>query len=82
MERPLRKSGGSDRNIRTLVAGAQAAGSQTIVWDGKDDYGRNTTSGMYFYELRTDSIFCESSWFWCADGLPGPGVMLMSTTNL
>ncbi len=39
--------------VRRLVAGAMVAGDHTIVWDGKNDRGQPTASGVYFYRLQT-----------------------------
>ena len=37
--------------VRTLAAGPQGAGRQTVVWDGRDDAGRPVDSGVYFCRL-------------------------------
>ena len=41
------------QKIRTLFTGMSIPGRNTIRWDGKDDTGRNTSTGVYFYQLRT-----------------------------
>jgi flagellar hook assembly protein FlgD len=41
------------RLIRTLVDGMQPAGIHPIVWDGRSDAGYPTSSGVYFYRLKT-----------------------------
>jgi hypothetical protein len=28
------------------------AGSYEVIWDGKDDKGKEVASGIYFYQLR------------------------------
>lgn len=38
--------------VRTLVNQAQAAGAQTVVWDGRDNLGRLVGSGIYMYTLE------------------------------
>ena len=44
----------SGRLVRTLEAGAvQAAGSYSLVWDGRDDAGVATGAGLYFSRLET-----------------------------
>ncbi len=43
------------RVIRTLVDGYQPAGGHTVQWDGIDNAGRPTASGVYFYRLETGS---------------------------
>jgi len=40
------------QEVRTLVNKAQAAGVYTAVWDGKDDFGRQVSSGFYIYRLE------------------------------
>ena len=44
------------RQIRDLVDEVQPAGSYRTVWDGKDPSGRDAASGVYFYQLRTQSF--------------------------
>ena len=39
--------------IQTLVNAIQTSGLHTIIWDGKDNVGRNVSSGVYFYRLET-----------------------------
>lgn len=41
----------SGRVVRTLVDGAQSQGVHDAVWDGFDDRGNATASGVYFYRL-------------------------------
>ncbi len=42
----------SGRVVRTLVSGHVQAGSYAAAWDGRDEYGRPTGSGVYFCRLR------------------------------
>jgi len=37
--------------VRTLVDEEQMAGRYSVVWDGRDDLGRELASGIYFYRL-------------------------------
>ena len=41
------------RRIRVLVDEVVAAGEHHLVWDGRDDSGRNTAAGVYFVHMRT-----------------------------
>jgi hypothetical protein len=41
------------RRVRTIVEGALGGGSHQIVWDGRDDAGRSTASGVYFAQVRS-----------------------------
>ncbi len=40
------------RLVRTLVEGNYPAGRHEVVWDGRDDAGRPTGSGVFFYRLE------------------------------
>lgn len=40
------------RRIRTLSNEKVAAGTYPFMWDGKDDYGRPVSSGIYLYKLQ------------------------------
>ncbi|MCB0258438.1 MAG: T9SS type A sorting domain-containing protein [Calditrichaeota bacterium] len=46
-------SGG--REIRTLAAGRQSAGTHSLVWDGRNEKGEPVASGVYLYRLRAGS---------------------------
>jgi hypothetical protein len=39
------------QEVRTLVNEPQDSGYYTITWDGKDSYGSEVSSGVYFYRL-------------------------------
>ena len=41
------------QKVRTLIDENQSAGYHNITWNGKDDNGRATSSGIYFYKLKT-----------------------------
>jgi flagellar hook assembly protein FlgD len=42
------------RAIRTLASGSYQAGMHSIVWDARDDDGREVASGTYIYRIATD----------------------------
>ncbi len=42
------------QKVRQLVNGQLALGKHSIVWEGKDDTGKQVGSGLYFYKLKTD----------------------------
>ena len=42
------------QKVRTLVNSNLKADKHTIVWNGRDDSGRNVSSGIYFYKMHTD----------------------------
>lgn len=41
--------------VRTLAVGGQNAGEQRYVWDARDSYGNQVTSGIYFCHIRSGS---------------------------
>jgi hypothetical protein len=41
------------RAVRTIQLGTLAAGPQRVIWDGRDDRGREVTSRRYFIVIRT-----------------------------
>jgi endonuclease/exonuclease/phosphatase family metal-dependent hydrolase len=42
--------------VRTLVDGTKAAGSHTVLWDGRDGQGRELAAGIYFVRLVTPDL--------------------------
>ncbi len=43
------------QKVRTLVSEPMPAGEHRISWDGRNNKGQITGSGIYFYQLRTES---------------------------
>jgi hypothetical protein len=43
------------QRVATLVDEELIAGQHTVLWDGRDNAGRNLASGIYFYRLKTGS---------------------------
>jgi hypothetical protein len=41
------------QKVNTLINEALPAGKHSVVWDGKDEKGKNVSSGVYFYKLNT-----------------------------
>lgn len=41
------------QEVRTLVNARQAAGMNSVVWDGRDESGKEVSSGIYIYRLQT-----------------------------
>lgn len=39
------------QKVKTLVSGFKEAGSHSVIWDGRDDYGSISASGIYFYRI-------------------------------
>lgn len=44
------------QRVRTLVSGNQAAGSNEVVWDGRNDMGVPVRAGVYFARFSADKI--------------------------
>jgi subtilisin-like proprotein convertase family protein len=40
------------RRVRVLARGSREAGVHTVIWDGRDDRGRPSASGVYFCRLH------------------------------
>jgi hypothetical protein len=47
------------KRVKTLLDEQKKAGSYGVVWDGKDDQGKEVASGIYFCNLKVGE-FCES----------------------
>ena len=45
----------AEQHVRTFVLGHQNLGRYSILWDGRDDAGRELSDGMYFWRLQTDA---------------------------
>ena len=44
------------RLVRVLVRGRREAGKHVVTWNGRDDAGRGTASGVYFLRIRAGSF--------------------------
>ena len=44
------------QKVATLIEGARKAGLYSVRWDGRDDRGDELASGLYLYQLRTNSL--------------------------
>ncbi|MBU0711592.1 T9SS type A sorting domain-containing protein [bacterium] len=43
------------QKVRTLVNDMQTANNYSVFWDSRDSFGNLVSSGVYFYQLQTDS---------------------------
>ncbi|MCH9031033.1 MAG: S8 family serine peptidase [candidate division Zixibacteria bacterium] len=43
------------QEVRELVDSYHSAGSQSVIWDGKNSGGQTVASGIYFYRLESES---------------------------
>ena len=41
------------QKVKELFNGISNIGKNTVYWDGTDDYGKNVSSGIYFYTLKS-----------------------------
>lgn len=39
------------QKVKTLINQRQAAGKRNVVWNGKDNFGKDVSSGIYYYNL-------------------------------
>jgi len=46
----------SGQTIRVLADGSFSAGEHQLEWDGRDQFGHKVSSGVYFYQLKTDGF--------------------------
>ncbi|MEO0114372.1 MAG: FlgD immunoglobulin-like domain containing protein [candidate division WOR-3 bacterium] len=42
------------RNVRTLTETSQPAGRYSVIWDGKDQQGKDLANGIYFIRMKAD----------------------------
>lgn len=42
--------------VKTLLDQEMSIGNHEVVWNGKDNYNNQVSSGIYFYQLKTPSI--------------------------
>lgn len=43
------------RHVATLIDGSRSHGTYEVIWDGRNEDGRQVTSGVYFYRLTTQN---------------------------
>ncbi len=43
------------QKVATVLDRVLPAGNHSALWDGRDKYGKDVPSGVYFYQLRSDS---------------------------
>ncbi|RKY71950.1 MAG: hypothetical protein DRP97_01340 [Candidatus Latescibacterota bacterium] len=44
------------REVRTLVSDIKPAGTNSAIWDGKNELGQVVASGVYFYAMTAKSL--------------------------
>jgi hypothetical protein len=44
------------RKVRSLVSEYLPSGQKSVLWDGKNDSGKEVATGIYFYQLRTNDF--------------------------
>ena len=43
------------RKVRTLVSERLPSGYKSVLWDGKNDSGKDVASGIYFYQIKVEN---------------------------
>ncbi|RIK79914.1 hypothetical protein DCC62_04700 [candidate division KSB1 bacterium] len=43
------------KEVRTLVNEFQGAGFKSVVWDGRDNFGKKAASAIYIYRLLVEA---------------------------
>jgi flagellar hook assembly protein FlgD len=50
--------------VRTLVHRNQSAGTYSVMWDGKNEAGKEVAGGIYLYRLKAaDQVFTRKMIF-------------------
>jgi flagellar hook assembly protein FlgD len=44
------------QRVKVLVDEYQSAGTQTVVWNGRNENGGKVSSGIYFYKLQAGEL--------------------------
>ncbi|MDD4052245.1 MAG: T9SS type A sorting domain-containing protein, partial [candidate division Zixibacteria bacterium] len=44
------------QQVRRVFDGLAQPGLTRVVWDGRDEHGAESASGVYFYRLKTDQV--------------------------
>ena len=52
----LRIFDATGRQVKSLLEGPQAAGRYSVLWNGRDDFGRLAASGIYFVRMQADEF--------------------------
>jgi len=42
--------------IRTLINREESAGYKSVMWDARDDYGKQVSTGIYFYRIEVNGF--------------------------
>jgi len=45
------------KNVKTLINKTESPGTHSISWDGKNNFGKSVSSGVYFYQLKLDGKY-------------------------
>ncbi len=44
------------QKVRTILSGSFGAGSHSVIWDGKDNFGKSVASGIYISRLESAKV--------------------------
>ena len=42
--------------VKTLIDRNEQPGHHTVTWQGDDEYGRDVSSGVYFYRMKSKDL--------------------------
>lgn len=56
------------KKIRTLVSEQKSQGVYTVIWDSKDEYGRDVSAGIYVYQIVAAPLSDENVKLFVASG--------------
>ncbi len=49
------------RKVKTLIDNESRIGLNSVVWDGKDEFGKSVATGIYLYSLKTSNMQINKS---------------------
>jgi subtilisin family serine protease len=52
------------QKVRTLISGKHVAGVHMVEWDGRDDFGKLLSSGVYLYQIKSASFSQTRKMVW------------------
>jgi flagellar hook assembly protein FlgD len=44
------------RKVKTLVSGSENPGFRSVSWNGRDEFGKPVSGGVYFYRLEAGAF--------------------------
>lgn len=66
------------QEIKAWTVGSQAAGTHGLLWDGKDNFGKKVSLGIYFYQLQGGNETHVKKMLFCVGGMNVSASILQS----